>query len=619
MKRIVNFSTGGQPPPGGFFYLSIFILLIAFGFIFLSQTVWDYDFWWHIANGRYIVETGSVPTTDPFSFTSQMAENSNLYAAREKFILTQYWLAQVLMYLLYQNAGPAGIVILRAILLLGAIYVIYRALKDRGAMPYITYLSLFLAACNLFHFFGDRPVLFTISLSMACFVMVDDYVRKRSTAFYFLPPLMLVWANLHGGFILGVAVILVFMVTEGVKLLLSRSGFSNREKMIFFMVLFFAIGASGINPNGFFAFEIAFSDEYAPFYVGIQEYQSPFFLYKNKFAPPDYGYLAALLLFPVILILRNRKFNPAHLIILILLAAQSLSAIRFTVYYGMIASLVLGNELDLWLKEHHEKFVINRTRLNIAFSIVMLVSSVLYLSGVASLHVFKMRESRWTVPKEAADFIETNHIKGNMLNDMASGGYLAWRLYPKIKTFIDTRALNYTVMREYSWIGTTTESIYNRSLPPGKTPLWKRLLEHYKINLVVFSPLDIYGNTLPLIVKLLDDDDWVPVSARVMAIVFVKNVPENKHIIEKFRKTDDEVYNTMILRASFTAQVHKVNPHYMESLGDMFLKMGREDDAIKAYEYALKRAPDNPRVREKLDKVLKENTEVKKRTKEASP
>ncbi len=598
--------------PGGFFYLSIFILILSFAFIVLSQSVWDYDFWWHIATGRYIVETKSIPSADPFSFTSQLPENSNLYPERERFILSQYWLAQIIFFLLYKSSGAAGIVVLRTILHLSTLYIIYSALKGRGVAPHIIYPSLFLAILNLFRFFGDRPVLFTITFSVACLVIIDSYIRTRSKIFYFLPFLMLLWANMHGGFILGDVIILIYILTEGAKIILGRSGFSEKEKALFFLCLFLSLGASGINPNGFFALAIAFSNEYAPFYSGIQEYYSPFYLLKMKYTPPDYGYLTALFLLPVILLLRRRKFNPAHLAVLIFLAAASVSAARFTVYFGVLSSLIMGSELDLWMKEHHDKFIIKQTHLDIAFSIIMLVSSSLYLLAVANTDAFKMRESRWTVPKEAADFVEKNHVKGNMLNDMATGGYLAWRLYPRVKTFIDTRALNYTVMREYSWMATTAESAYQRSLPPGKTPLWRRLLNHYNINVIVFSPMDIFGSILPLVTKILDEDDWVPVSLNVMAIVFVRDIPENKEIIEKFRKSKEQVYNVMIVRTSMTAQTYRQNPQYLESLGDIFVKIGKKDDAVKAYKLALKRKPDNPGVKEKLDKLIEANTEVKK-------
>ena len=51
--------------------------------------VWDIDFWWHIATGRWIVEHGQVPATDPFGIFS----NSN--PVRSQTILRNYWGAQV--------------------------------------------------------------------------------------------------------------------------------------------------------------------------------------------------------------------------------------------------------------------------------------------------------------------------------------------------------------------------------------------------------------------------------------------------------------------------------------------------------------------------------------------
>jgi tetratricopeptide (TPR) repeat protein len=124
--------------------------------------------------------------------------------------------------------------------------------------------------------------------------------------------------------------------------------------------------------------------------------------------------------------------------------------------------------------------------------------------------------------------------------------------------------------------------------------------------------LDVYGSILPLMGKLLDDDTWIPVSSDIMAIVFVKNSPENKQLIDRFRNSKDEVYNRMVVRASLAAQVNKINPNYLESLGDIFVMMAKTDDAIKAYKYALKRMPDNLKIREKLDNLMKEKSEVKK-------
>src|SRR4030042_2631385 len=94
--------------------LSFVILISSFFYVFISVKLFDSDFWWHISTGRYIIETGSIPDKDPFSYTASLEENKNLLPERENFILKQYWLGQVIFYLIYNYAGPKGIVILRA-------------------------------------------------------------------------------------------------------------------------------------------------------------------------------------------------------------------------------------------------------------------------------------------------------------------------------------------------------------------------------------------------------------------------------------------------------------------------------------------------------------------------
>src|SRR4030066_1541 len=94
-------------------FLSFFILFSTFLYLYLSVDLWDYDFWWHIATGRYIVTEGHLPGKDPFSFTSTMEENRNLFPERENFLLKQYWLAQGLFYIVFDYIGPTGIIFFR--------------------------------------------------------------------------------------------------------------------------------------------------------------------------------------------------------------------------------------------------------------------------------------------------------------------------------------------------------------------------------------------------------------------------------------------------------------------------------------------------------------------------
>ncbi len=113
--------------------LALLILLLTFFYSYASRSLFDSDFWWHISTGRHILQHNTIPDTDPFSFTSGLEENKNLYPLRENFILKQYWLAQIIFYRIYDYAGAAGIIVLRALLLtLTIVFVLWRLQRWRN-------------------------------------------------------------------------------------------------------------------------------------------------------------------------------------------------------------------------------------------------------------------------------------------------------------------------------------------------------------------------------------------------------------------------------------------------------------------------------------------------------
>ena len=153
------------------------------------------------------------------------------------------------------------------------------------------------------------------------------------------------------------------------------------------------------------------------------------------------------------------------------------------------------------------------------FSIVVLLSSVLFFIGVFRFQWLRLDIARGSyVPEAAVNFIEKNRLPGKILNSSSYGGYLTWRLYPWKKIFIDTRWLNYTLQSEYAWIMSAVQSINNRELPEGKKPLWKRLLDHYNINFILFDTIDVYGNAPKLILSLAEDEEWVPIYCEPIAL-----------------------------------------------------------------------------------------------------
>lgn len=588
--------------------LSFFILFSAFSYNYLSVKLWDYDFWWHIATGRYIVENGHLPSSDPFSYTSELAENKNLYPLWESFILKQYWLAQIIFYLIYKTFGDMGIIILRSLILMSVVLSVFWGLKRKDVNFYISFPFVFLTYLTTLTYTGERPVLFTLLFSVLVFLLIDGFKNNRTKTIFLLIPLMLLWANMHGGFIIGDIIIVVFIIGETLNIILRRFTYAKHELLIFYSVAVLSIAVSYINPNGFAAFIIALSPTYKIFQSGIQEYQSVFYLYRNNIRSIDIGYIALAAIFPIILILRvrARKMDLSHIILLSGLLFMSITALRFMIYYVAIGAIVLGREANHLIEGlfANRGFLRKQKWLLNAFAVIILLSSIAYTIGVINFERFKFaKATRYSVPEGAVNFIEGKRLSGNIYNDFGFGGYVTWRLYPWKKTFIDTRSLNSTVISESKWIILATESIKNKKLRDGKIPLWERLLDHYNIDLILLSNLDTFGTVPPLLITLLESDKWVPVYVDLISVIFIRNSENNLKIIKKYKVPRDDVYNAVVIQATQWALFKENNPLYLISLGDIFHKMGRMNDALTAYEYALKRFPRNHPGRLKVEEM----------------
>ena len=592
--------------------IAIVALFASFFLSYLGAPVWDYDFWWHLATGRYIVTEKHLPDKDPFSLTSDLTENKNPFPEVESLILKQYWLAQSLFYLIYVYAGFQGIIFLRAILLFLTLLVVYRHMARSGAYSFVSIVLIFLLYKTTSMYMGERPVLFTILFTAVAFSLLDDSGRPRGKKIFLLVPLMLLWANLHGGYIIGDLFLLIFMFGEAVRASLKRSNYSQHERRLFFGVATAALVVSLVNPTGLEAFYMALSSRYAVLKEAIQEWQSPFFLISNHIYPASlyYPYFVLLGLFPLLLLVRRRKMNMLHILLVSLLGYESIISSRMTIYFMIPAAVVVAGELSAAIGSVCARWQADAVRraehlLSLSAAGLICFLMVAHLQGKRLLAA---GIDPSTAPVGAVDFIEKNRIQGNLFNEYAFGGYIAWRLYPWKKNFIDTRALNIVAMKENDFIVSATSLGAGDAGRSGEKDirLYDRLLDHYRINILLFSQTKLYGNVTPLILELMDDDHWVPVYCDPMSVVYLKNVPANEAMIRKYRLTNDTVYNSIILRCSSLALRNGVNPRPLLAMGDVFYKMGRLKDSLQAYRYALRRDPSNSFAREMIDKIQAE-------------
>src|SRR6516165_5609546 len=183
------------PPLADIVFISL--LFSAFGALGPSL-LGDADIGWHIRNGDHILTMHSVPHADYFSYT---------LAGRPWYAWE--WLYDVVVSKMHSHAGLDGVVLLSSFL--GALtfaWLFRLALKLSGNLVVAGGLTLLSATAASIHLLA-RPHLVTWLLTLAWFEQVSSYQRGERRHLFLLPALMPAWVNLHGGFLVGVALLAV--------------------------------------------------------------------------------------------------------------------------------------------------------------------------------------------------------------------------------------------------------------------------------------------------------------------------------------------------------------------------------------------------------------------------
>lgn len=185
-------------------FLATALLLLA------AHPLFDVDFGWHLRTGEGIWQRGAVPRTDWFSFTAP----DYPWVAHE-------WLHDLLMFLCFKAAGLLGVRLWFAGMGLLCIWLIIvpaiAAGRDRSVVALVGLVSaIFLMMMHLW-----RPQLITLCGFLICWNLIEQLQNNRSSKLLpWLPLFFVVWANLHAGFVIGLAVLFAFLVIERARMVL---------------------------------------------------------------------------------------------------------------------------------------------------------------------------------------------------------------------------------------------------------------------------------------------------------------------------------------------------------------------------------------------------------------
>ena len=186
------------------FIFLVFVCLFAFA----TRTASDPDLWWHLRTGQLIVETGAVPKADPFSY-SQLGQTW----------ISHEWLADLAIFGIYRVLHTTGLIVLfAAIAALGFLFLYLRC----DGKPRVAAACVVLGAFACSPVLGARPQMFSFLLASFLLWLIDrssDYPKRL----LWIPLIFLVWVNLHAGFALGLAILLVFAIDSSLCIETRRS------------------------------------------------------------------------------------------------------------------------------------------------------------------------------------------------------------------------------------------------------------------------------------------------------------------------------------------------------------------------------------------------------------
>ncbi len=400
-----------------------------------GRVLQDPDCYLHVVVGRWIVAHGAVPRHDVFSYTAVGAP----WVAHE-------WLAEIILAWLHDAFGWAGSALAAAICFAAAIALLTRALMTSVA-PTHALIGAALGAGLCFPHLFARPHVFALPI-LVVWVAALAAARAEDRA----PPLylalfMTLWANLHGGYVFGLALVALFAAEAVYAGADWRAALRAGRSWSAFAAL--ALLATFLTPNGIDGLLLPFRLTAMDFALSsIREWQSPNFQSPQPLEP----WLMLVLLGALSL---GVRLPATRIAMLLLLLHMTLQHQRHAELLGLAAPLLLAPSLAPRLKAYAFARV-DRRLTNLqwpggARGVALLGILVLGLAGVARQVVAADVEGP-PAPAAALAFVEARHVAGPVFNDINFGDYL---IFAGVAPFIDGRVDVYgdAFLKRYSAVG----------------------------------------------------------------------------------------------------------------------------------------------------------------------
>ena len=396
-------------------------LIVAFLSLFLPAAIADPDIWWHLRNAQLQLTSHRFLTQDVYSSTAAGAPWTN-----------HEWLSELPFYIAWKVAGPSGLRVLTlatlALLFIGIFALGYLYSANLRSAFACTIVSVFFSTVS----FGPRTLIFGWLCLTAELLAIELYQRAQAPAqsYYacIFPLLFLFWINLHGSWIIG---IVVFLVWFGAGIVRCHTGaiasepWTPRQARTLLLSGATSVGALLINPYGWrliaYPFDLAFRQKLN--IASVEEWRT-----LDFHSPRGKAFFLVFALVMIGSLIRTRKWALYELAFVAIGTYSALTYSRFLFLAALLAIPLFAKDLSLWIPARPTP---DRPWLNG----IILAGLVLLVSGWQRSSPSCLSPE---YPTRAVGYLKAFRPRGRVFNDYLWGGYLIWNT-PQIPVFIDSR------------------------------------------------------------------------------------------------------------------------------------------------------------------------------------
>jgi hypothetical protein len=371
----------------------------------------DADLWGHTRYGLDALAAVALPSTDPYSFTS------------DRPWINHEWLTEAMMGAAYRAGGSVGLTLLAVAIALSAValarWSLHRSDLSDWSVELLSAAVFLLGVAPLAQTL--RPQTVSALLFILLLALLREHDRGNRRAIAAMPVLFLAWANLHGAWVMAGG---VFAIWTLVRLIEAPS---NQPRLRLASVAIAAAAATLINPYG----------------IGLWRFLAE----TVRFERTDIIEWAPVTAIPVMLVpwtlaagitllalVRFRRENTAYLLMCVFLAVASFRVVRLIPFFSLAAAMLLAPALG-------RSPAVQRARLDrrgwVAAAVIWMVC-VLSSSGDAKAGCLRPTPSL-NVDEQGATFLRENGITGRLLVWFDWGEYVTWHFGPNLKVSMDGR------------------------------------------------------------------------------------------------------------------------------------------------------------------------------------